>query len=558
MMEKFLLDDFLEDIDVEPQPQEKASKRNAKPLTEVSAIKKIKIKKFRQFNNVEIPIAQQVTAIAGHNATGKSTLLALIGNSCELKSSGIAKPLIKEQYRAELGQIIKCSLENDTNVNPAMVIDFTLPNNNTIEVPFRFGWWENKTRPRLVPKYNNSESKMKYPVLYLGLSRLQPLGECEGNVTSSKVSAFLASNQAYKDWLIEKYEHILSLNNINDIETHKHPDAKQKIFVGVKNDEYDELCNSAGQDNLGQILLAFLSFKNLKKFYIENSMQWNGGFLLIDELDATLHPSAQVRLLNTLVNEITENDLKIQLLFTTHSLSLLEWFYNQKRLTGNSNKVLYLTTRNSILEILENPDFETVRADMLVLDPSAQAQTIINLYAEDNEGRWLLKHLASEEDLRKLKLINIKISCDTLIKLNEEAPEDFANAIILIDGDCKSKYNGKKVPFNILILPGVKSPEELIYEYMLSLPPTHTIWSNPNNVAFSYRSFKDFGPNSSKYKDLKEKREKYKKWFIDNQTIFEEQRIMDFWKDDNKSEYNHFVENLRKITSVLQKKKNIK
>jgi predicted ATPase len=62
------------------------------------SIHKLQITKFRQFENVELDLGDTITAIAGHNATGKSTLLALIGNSCELKVSGAEKPLIKEQF----------------------------------------------------------------------------------------------------------------------------------------------------------------------------------------------------------------------------------------------------------------------------------------------------------------------------------------------------------------------------------------------------------------------------------------------------------------------------
>ena len=43
-------------------------------------------------------------------------------------------------------------------------------------------------------------------------------------------------------------------------------------------------------------------------------------FFLIDELDATMHPAAQIRLLNVLYEEAKL--LNLQIVFTTHSLSL--------------------------------------------------------------------------------------------------------------------------------------------------------------------------------------------------------------------------------------------
>ena len=56
-----------------------------------------------------------------------------------------------------------------------------------------------------------------------------------------------------------------------------------------------------------------------------NSIQSNQpveSILLIDELDATLHPSLQFKLLD-LFNQYS-HDYKIQIFITTHSLSLIE------------------------------------------------------------------------------------------------------------------------------------------------------------------------------------------------------------------------------------------
>ena len=41
---------------------------------------------FRIFKNQTIHIGNTITAIAGQNATGKSTILGILGNACELKS----------------------------------------------------------------------------------------------------------------------------------------------------------------------------------------------------------------------------------------------------------------------------------------------------------------------------------------------------------------------------------------------------------------------------------------------------------------------------------------
>ena len=57
--------------------------------------------------------------------------------------------------------------------------------------------------------------------------------------------------------------------------------------------KYSNLGNSAGQDNLGQILTAILSFRELKK---KIGDRYDGGILLIDEVDAALDKRNSERL----------------------------------------------------------------------------------------------------------------------------------------------------------------------------------------------------------------------------------------------------------------------
>ena len=87
-------------------------------------------------------------------------------------------------------------------------------------------------------------------------------------------------------------------------------DVSRKNGTGIETETYSYLANSSGQDNLGQILLAIFSFKNLKA----TLKSYSGGILLIDEIDATLHPAAQFKLLDFMKKMSKELDLQIVLL----------------------------------------------------------------------------------------------------------------------------------------------------------------------------------------------------------------------------------------------------
>lgn len=98
---------------------------------------------------------------------------------------------------------------------------------------------------------------------------------------------------------------------------------------------------------------------------------------------------------------------------------------------------------------------------------------------------------------------------------------------------------------NILKLPGEKSPEEMLYEYLLSLGSDHDFWSGgAQRVGFTWDYFNEHGPKSDDYKQEKD-REKYKKWFIDHRQFFESTKLMDFWKKDNPQLVQKFREDFR-------------
>lgn len=95
--------------------------------------------------------------------------------------------------------------------------------------------------------------------------------------------------------------------------------SKNKQSIGVSTELYDWNQNSMGQDNLGKIILALFSFKRLHDKY---PRQYKGGILAIDEMDATMYPASQVELLKVLRKYASK--LNLQILFTTHSMSLLK------------------------------------------------------------------------------------------------------------------------------------------------------------------------------------------------------------------------------------------
>ena len=547
--------------------------------------KKIHITDFRLFQNQTILFGRYLTVLSGRNSTGKSTILGMIANSGELKKKdGVT--YASKAFRAEFSELFKGSRQFD-NAGPDR-FEITLCDENGDETDyrsFRTAWQTkdkfrkgqqegtsgeqdsatpsnegkkekapNEERFRVIPfkkldDGKKTEAKFNYPVLYLGLSRLFPIGESQDGTISTKAIAF--KSEEHHNWFVENYKNILSMQtDVQEVTNYSISETDKKSGIGISTDHYDYLTNSSGQDNLGQILLALLSFRKLKE---EQGNLWQGGVLLIDEIDATLHPAAQSKLIKLLTQEARSN--KIQIVVTTHSISFLRdicgqtAYNNHDDAVNNNIELYYLTNANRKLQIKRNPPFTEIESDLMIIS-AVQNSNKPKLYSEDAEARWFLKYLVPDY-LVYIDALNITIGCDQLINLYSADLQYFGYALIVFDGDVTDKQLDK-IPKtirdnlgNIVKLPGEKSPEEILYEYLLALGPDHDFWSSgAQRVGFTWDYFNEHGPKSDDYKQEKD-REKYKKWFIDHRQFFENTKLIDFWKKDNSELVQKFREDFR-------------
>ena len=522
----------------------------------------IKINKFRAINDKTFRLGKYVTMFAGWNGTGKSTVLALMANSTELKKEqGLT--YTGKQFRAEFSEILKGSEKFDITEPNRLEVSYTDNSGKERIKTFRTTWQKGgryRVIPREIPKERGqkpNEAKFEVPVIYLGLSRLYPIGELKNRSISDKDLSF----EEYKDdeqWFKDKHIEILSSNREVRIQGVSNLDIKStyKTKIGVKTDKYDWKTNSSGQDNLGQILLSILSFKKLKR---EMKNDYKGGLLIIDELEASLHPKAQEKLLKLLVEEARENN--IQVLFTTHSLTLIKRFLEKNKNRNQNLKHYYFTNSNSRLEIHEDYDYKNIEEDLLVSLYSRNNREIV-VYTEDKEARWFLKKLIeqNEEKLGYLKYRDVCIGCQALIDLMNCEPV-FEDYLVVFDGDLKEQDINriKKCKNNCITLPTYPgesySPEKLLYDFIFSdAAKEYFTEENKKNTKVKIEYFREHGLQIEN--NLKE-REKYKKWFEQHQNLFEDSNIFEYWKKENDHLVKEFLQNFKKAYNTIAKKKGI-
>lgn len=365
---------------------------------------------FRVLQNIPITMGQQITIIAGQNGTGKSTILSIIAHSSEVKD----KNIFGRPYRSQFSEMIKQSYKSDTKNNECVHFELCAPNDftkTTERFHYRRYWVGvnedgspiGNKRPtlKLLPVRTDrkkKDSKIEVPVIYLGLSRLYPVGEAG---LKSNDNSYLTLSPEEKEYLVSNHLSIMSLRHIFREAVNVEPielRGVRKKTSGLETSFVDATGNSAGQDNVTQVLLALLSFKRLKADYEAKHKPWDGGFLLIDEFDATLHAKSQILLFDHLLKEA--KDLQIQVVLTTHSMFFLEYIYTNYTKKGSTDEsspnqpveLYYLDNSSGIVKCHRNLDFKEMR-NYLMVDFIEQEYEPIPVLAEDEEAKFLFKKL---------------------------------------------------------------------------------------------------------------------------------------------------------------------
>ena len=481
-------------------------------------IEKIDFIKYRKLEKISIPFTNGVNLISGTNGTCKSSILHILSNSFQEAKPSNAKEKECLSIISRINQLMNPKINNltkgDREYNdPAPGIKgslFKVKYSDNTELNFRRHNARSSARFSLKPEYvSPGESLPALPVIYLGLTRLIPIGELIDEYTTIRKSL----PESYQAEIIDEYRKLTGIS-IQNISNHEVTGIKKRSEFISTLDGIDSNTISAGEDNLFIILNALYSLK----YYAETTDK--PSLLLIDEIDATLHPSLQYKLF-ILIKNISER-FKIQVVFTSHSLYLLN-----KALNSKCN-VHYLIKSISSISLMPSPDIFKIEMQL-------NSETRQNLYqnkkipifSEDPEARivitMILDYLAENDtnfaSVRSLfHLVEMSSGCDNLKTLfnDKVLTSTILKAICILDGD--TNYNSLKN--NSISLPGGESPEKIAFEHLELLitdPNRDDFWLNDfiMNEGFSLEwAIQEVSPETRPLINQYE-REKAKKVFND-------------------------------------------
>ena len=491
--------------------------------------------------NMTVPLGKKFTVIAGQNATCKSTLLGMIGQPFGLKD----KTIFDKPFSTKFSDIFKFSPEHDVPGNHEYQIEFYDDSVFGKNIEFVKSYKRNQkdsSHIRLVTGKTREKGagNLDFPVIYLGLKRAYPIGELR--YISESIPTLEADEiELFNRW----YEAIFYLQETT---TPVQITAKlQKDTLAVNSDKYDFYANSAGQDNIGQILGALLSFKRLKQ---KLGAEYKGGLLLIDEFEVTLFPAAQKNLIDLLYK--WSGKLDLQIVITTHSMDTLDYIINYRLKNGNDTKVLYFTKRYGYLELIKNPPLDQIVADLNMQTTPVNKTIKVSLYREDPEADMFLKRLLGPAITKNLNIHQISFGGNFLQTIVEKNIPEFRNSLIVLDGDYISKKNNAP---NVLCLPGGEGPENVFRKFLDNLPQDDEFWKNDQNYTKQVYSKNLHDLTQGQYNN----RVKMKAWFVSQKKYWGRgcNLLFNRWKAQHADEVAMFKEEFINKYNLLAKRLSI-
>lgn len=436
-------------------------------------VKKIEVISYRKLKDTALEFTPGITAISGTNGTCKTSLLHMIGNSFQKvttkdpRLSDNSCLAVINRLNATVNPKIEAltrgdKIHNDPG-NGAKGTLFKVHYDDGTALEFRKHNSKNATGDRfsIKPYYkeNGHESLPAAPVVYLSLARLFPYGEFLDDDKVSKIQEKLP--QAHLDTLFDNYKTFTGIE-VSNPSGQKMGGIKTRVDFSTSQDGIDSNTISAGEDNLFIILLALQTLAYYCECLVAGAK--SEAILLIDEIDATLHPSFQIKL-SELFAKYCEK-YPIQVIFTTHSLTLLE-----QLLKENRNVIYFRDNLTSVLS-MPNPDMYKIRMDLQQkTHREVYLKQVVPVFTEDEEARFFIdilfdffeKNTASFAKVRRtIHLVECTIGSNNLLSLFKDSVirQSTMASICVLDGD----QTGNPA-FNVVALPGGEAPESFIYRH---------------------------------------------------------------------------------------------
>lgn len=377
-------------------------------------LERVDISGLRGWQGQSVQFKFPVCAVVGENGAGKSTVLKVAASAYERTK--------------------------ETGYYPS---DFFLDTHwdtlSEVELGYALKLGDNSVSFKIkkpTKRWSFPERRYGRQVFWFDVARTLPLDATAGYAKVARLAAGEIATEALSEEFRGKLSYILG-REYQDARFAA-PDVNEKRVVGLLRREFGEISQfhqGAGEDTSLDLMRALQEVP-------QNSL------IIIDEVEASLHPKAQRRLINFLI-ELSRHR-RAQVIVSTHSPYILE------ELPPEARVLLLPTTTGPSVVYGASPEFSLTKLDD-VSHPEAF------LYVEDTFGEiWTREILAAHPEGADL-LTHLKISAvgpanvvAMMGKLGSEGklPQP---GLGILDGD-------QELKLGCITLPGTQAPEQVVFQ----------------------------------------------------------------------------------------------
>lgn len=313
----------------------------------------IAIRGIRGWTGQRFELRYPIMALVGENGTGKSTILQAaasvyqspVGKNDEFRASDFFLDTVWESIRkAE----ISYSARQGTT---------------TIEKSLR----------KLTERWRGNEDRPSRHVQYIDLSRIQPVSARVGYTMLVKSHAKEISATSFDKERLMRFSHVMGrqYDAARMALVASHPERPVPVLA-QQGTMYSGFHGGAGETTVAELLQA-----DIPQYSI----------VLIDEIETSLHPRAQRRLIRDLLDKCREREW--QVLLTTHSTFVLE------ELPPEARAYIYQSDQNRSIIYGVSPEFAMTKTDDV-------ARPECDIYVEDARAKMLLTEILFAHDAELL------------------------------------------------------------------------------------------------------------------------------------------------------------
>jgi len=366
---------------------------------------------MRGLSKSRIDFEYPITAIAGKNGSGKSTILALSSCAYHNKATGFKLPHRKQTYYTFADFFV----QHSEDIPPEGIeIEYGIAHNKwkkTKELPDGIGIGNQKRWKKRAGKWNDYAGRLKRDVVFLGIERIVPHNE----KSQSKSYSRSFSHSGNAGWEVEVKDTVGKIlgKKYDDFKYVTHSKYRLPI-VSVNGRKYSGFNMGAGENALFEV------------FSVMHSVS-KGTLVVIDEIELGLHSEAQKKFILAL-KTLCKNR-HIQIICTTHSREIFSQLPDDARIFIES------VNGKSVVTPAISPDYAFSKL-------SAENSQELSVLVEDNVAKSILLAVlpGSIRARVSLEVIGSASALARQLAANYNR-ENRSSLLLVLDGDQKIKEN---------------------------------------------------------------------------------------------------------------------